>query len=486
MEALLRQVKQQLESWPEWKSAHKIVLAISGGVDSMVLLDLMSEMVKLQEYSDKEIIVAHFNHQLRSPEEHIAEQNLVKKQAEAKGFTYFLGKWETPVEVNVEATARDARYQFFADVLKGSEADTLMTGHHLNDTVETYLMRVLRGTSMKGSRGIPANYRRILTDQHRHAVLVNVLRPLIAVPKQELYDYAAEFSVEYLEDATNDSHKFLRNRIRHQLVPFFEKENPQFLNNMLALQEQFQASYLTHFEDYLAIEPQLLMRAEQGYWILYVPTLRDLSANKLKTYLSIFFEERLIEDVPNYNKAMLDQMHQLVLNDSDPNAGVMLGAGWEAVRQYDFIYIRPSGFVMEPKEEQIIRIDQMNQWISLSEDEELGLFEIDFVTTRMKNEADHLLTLSIPDHLTDGFYMRHRQDGDEMAVVRADQTIFHKKISRIMIDQKIPSDQRFAMWLLCDKADRIVWLIPLKYSGLYQPQQTDTITHIFLYRKVRK
>ena len=128
----------------------------------------------------------------------------------------------------------------------------------------------------------------------------------------------------------------------------------------------------------------------------------------------------------------------------------------------------------------------MNQWISLSEDEELGLFEIDFVTTRMKNEADHLLTLSIPDHLTDGFYMRHRQDGDEMAVVRADQTIFHKKISRIMIDQKIPSDQRFAMWLLCDKADRIVWLIPLKYSGLYQPQQTDTITHIFLYRKVRK
>ena len=84
MEALLRQVKQQLESWPEWKSAHKIVLAISGGVDSMVLLDLMSEMVKLQEYSDKEIIVAHFNHQLRSPEEHITEQNLVKKQAEAR------------------------------------------------------------------------------------------------------------------------------------------------------------------------------------------------------------------------------------------------------------------------------------------------------------------------------------------------------------------------------------------------------------------
>lgn len=486
MEILLRQVKRQLESWSEWETSRKIVLAVSGGVDSMVLLQIMSEIVKLQEYASKELIVAHFDHQLRSPEAHAAEKAMVKHYAERHQFTYFMGTWNNPVDVNVEAAARDARYQFFADVLKGSEADALMTGHHLNDTVETFLMRLLRGTSIKGSRGIPANYQRILTDQHQHAVLTNIMRPLISIPKQELYEYAATHEVEFIEDATNDSHKHLRNRIRHQFVPLFENENPQFLNNMLALQEQFQTSYLTHFSDYLQIEPELLMYSEQGYWILYVPKLRALGTNKLKTYLAIFFEERLVEDVPNYNKAMLDQIYQLLMNDKDPNAVVMLGAGWQAIRQYDFIHIQPNDFVAAISKTRKIQLEQVNKWHHLSHNEELAIFEADKVTTRMKNDADHILALDLSQTDISNFYLRHRQDGDEMFVIQTGQTAFHKKIARMMIDNKIPANQRDAMWLLCTQDEQIVWLISLKYSGLYQPQQTDTITHIFLYRKNKK
>lgn len=486
MEALLRQVKRQLESWIEWENSQKIVLAVSGGVDSMVLLHIMSELVKLQEYASKEIIVAHFNHQLRSPQVHAEEQALVKQYAEQYNFTYFIGTWDHPAEANVEAAAREARYQFFADVVKGSEANALMTGHHLNDTVETFLMRLLRGTSIKGSRGIPANYRRILTDQHQHAVLTNIMRPLIGIPKQELYDYAHDQQVAFIEDATNDSHKFLRNRIRHQIVPLFENENPQFLNNMLALQEQYQASYLTHFHDYLAIEPELLMHSRQGYWILYVPALRALSSYKLKTYLAIFFEERLVEDVPNYNKAMLDQVYQLLMSETEPNGEVMLGAGWRAIRQYDFVYIQPKDFVASTSKDKIVQLQEVNKWYRLSADEELALFKAEDVTARMKSEADHMLALDLRTTDVSNFYLRHRQDGDEMLVVQNGQPSFHKKISRVMIDNKIPTNQRDSMWLLCTQEQQIVWLLPLKYSGLYQPQQTDTITHIFLYRKVRK
>lgn len=486
MEALLRQVKRQLESWVEWENSQKIVLAVSGGVDSMVLLHIMSELVKLQEYASKEIIVAHFNHQLRSPQVHAEEQALVKQYAEQYNFTYFIGTWDHPAEANVEAAAREARYQFFADVVRGSEANALMTAHHLNDTVETFLMRLLRGTSIKGSRGIPANYRRILTDQHQHAVLTNIMRPLIGIPKQDLYDYAHDQQVAFIEDATNDSHKFLRNRIRHQIVPLFENENPQFLNNMLALQEQYQASYLTHFHDYLAIEPELLMHSRQGYWILYVPALRALSSNKLKTYLAIFFEERLVEDVPNYNKAMLDQVYQLLMSETEPNGEVMLGAGWRAIRQYDFVYIQPKDFIASTSKDKIVQLQEVNKWYRLSADEELALFKVEDVTARMKSEADHMLALDLRTTDVSNFYLRHRQDGDEMLVVQNGQPSFHKKISRVMIDNKIPANQRDSMWLLCTQEQQIVWLLPLKYSGLYQPQQTDTITHIFLYRKVRK
>ena len=88
MEALLRQVKRQLESWSEWETSRKIILAVSGGVDSMVLLQIMSEIVKLQEYASKELIVAHFDHQLRSPEAHAAEKAMVKHYAELHQFTY--------------------------------------------------------------------------------------------------------------------------------------------------------------------------------------------------------------------------------------------------------------------------------------------------------------------------------------------------------------------------------------------------------------
>ena len=228
------------------------------------------------------------------------------------------------------------------------------------------------------------------------------------------------------------------------------------------------------------------MYSEQGYWILYVPALRKLSAYKLKTYLAIFFEERLVEDVPNYNKALLEQLYQLLMNETEPNAEVMLGAGWRAIRQYDFVYIQPDNFVASVPKTGEIRLEAVNQWYSLSDGEELALFEVDEVTLRMRSEADHMLALDLTGEHVSNFYLRHRQDGDEMLVVQNGQPTFHKKISRMMIDNKIPANQRDAMWLLCTQDHQIVWLIPLKYSGLYQPQQTDTITHIFLYRKVRK
>ena len=93
MEPLLRQVKQQLDAWPEWTDSKRIVLAISGGVDSMVLLHVMCKLVALQEYKSKELVVAHFNHQLRSKEAHRAEYELVKQVAAQEELLYFGGVW---------------------------------------------------------------------------------------------------------------------------------------------------------------------------------------------------------------------------------------------------------------------------------------------------------------------------------------------------------------------------------------------------------
>lgn len=483
MEPLLRQVKQQLDSWPEWVNSQRIVLAVSGGVDSMVLLHVMCKVVALQEYQSKELIVAHFNHQIRSEEAHRSENELVKRVAAEEGLLYFSGTWEHPTESNVEANARDARYQFFADVLRGSEADTLMTAHHLNDTVETFMMRLMRGTSMKGSQGIPANYRRILVDQSRHAVVTQVMRPFITIPKVVLYGYAAEHQVLYLEDVSNDSHKFLRNRVRHQIIPLFERENPQFLNNILGLQEQLQASYLVHYQDYLAIEPQLLMfNTKDQNWILYIPAFLELDESKFMTYLTIFFEERLVDHIQQYSKEIIEQVATMMHNLNEPNARLMIGGGWQVERQYDYLYIRTvEDFASDSPADDVKELEE-NQWVELNNHERIGLFEKNTMMDAMLEASTASLAVDLSQAKT-SFYLRHRQDGDVMEFNSAGKEVYHKKIARIMIDDKVPLMQRDQMWLVCDEDERIVWLVNHKQSRLYRPVQSDKITHMFLYQK---
>lgn len=167
MEKLLRTVKAQLESWKEWQDAQTIVLAVSGGVDSMVLLRLMRDLLQLRQYQNRRLVVAHFNHRLRLSSH--TDANLVKRIAEEYDLMYFSAEWEEPTEQNIEANAREARYLFFAEIMHAVEGDVLMTAHHLNDAAETFMMRLTRGTSLKGMRGIRGNYTRLFTTKTQHA-----------------------------------------------------------------------------------------------------------------------------------------------------------------------------------------------------------------------------------------------------------------------------------------------------------------------------
>ena len=142
MSDLLYNVKQLLNEWPEWFKSKRILLAVSGGIDSMVLLTIMLQInEQLPKEERKELIVAHFNHRLREDSDQDAQ--LVKEYSQKYKLTYFISHWDKPASVNVEASARDARYQFFGDVMVKTNSDTLMTAHHLNDLGETVLMRLV-------------------------------------------------------------------------------------------------------------------------------------------------------------------------------------------------------------------------------------------------------------------------------------------------------------------------------------------------------
>lgn len=482
MEKTIAKVKNQLDSWKEWQQAKVVLLAVSGGVDSVVLFDIIHKLNQ-ELATPKKIILAHFNHHLR--QESNVDANLAKKLAETHQIIYYLQSWANPATKNVEAAAREARYQFFADVIQKEAVDVLLTGHHLNDLAETVLMRLTRGTSLKGLRGIEANYRRLLMTSEKRPVYVQMMRPLLTLPKAELYEYAEEYHLGFVEDATNKDTKYFRNRIRHQILPVLEQENPSFLENMLELQEQLQASYSVHYANYLKHEPMLLMHSEKLRWVLYVPAFVELEENQRKVFLALFFEERLVEDIPSYTKEAIDRVDQVIMNDRLPNSSFQLNENWVVRREYDFIYIQPKEEEKELDQQLSIQIKQLNHWHIISENEQIGLFDERYFSTSQVLEMDYYLRLYLkPDQLP-GFYVRHRQDGDRLALNDGHGDIFHKKVSRYMIDNKIPLNDRNQMWLLCDRQEEVIAIIGHISSRNYRYRHPAAESYLFLYRKMQ-
>lgn len=211
-----------------------LVLAVSGGVDSMSLLYLLSEMA--QKY-DWQIVVAHLNHLLRGRAARM-DALLVDKEARALGWPQVLeevdvGGYAEKSKKGLEEAGRELRYRFLNRVKDKYRADYLVTAHTADDQVETILMNFLRGAALKGMGGM--------------AVLEgNIWRPLLSVSKEELLAYAKENKIPFREDITNKDLGFTRNRIRRQLIPQLLKFNPHFkeviLNNAPLFRQV--ASYL--------------------------------------------------------------------------------------------------------------------------------------------------------------------------------------------------------------------------------------------------
>ncbi len=191
-----------------------VVCAVSGGADSMALL---WAMYLLREKLNIRLEAAHFNHHLRG-EESDRDEAFVREFCERYEITLHVGSGSIQAgEKGLEAAAREARYAFF-DALPGKIA----TAHTANDNAETVLMRMVRGTGLKGLGAIaPARG--------------NVIRPMLTVTRQDILAFLEEYHISYVEDSSNGGDAFLRNRLRHRVMPILEQENPRLAENLSAM-----------------------------------------------------------------------------------------------------------------------------------------------------------------------------------------------------------------------------------------------------------
>lgn len=205
--------KENLYKLADNLDGKRFLLAVSGGADSMVLSQLFKN-------SDFYFEVAHINYHLRG-EDSVKDQNLVEEFCTKNNIRLHLFEVSQKEEMSgasIQIWARNLRYHYFFTILKDFHLDFLVTGHHLNDELETFFINLSRGSGIKGLCGIPANDN-------------SILRPLLRFSKEDIYDFASANNVEFREDLTNKKNDYLRNKIRNTLVPQILEVFPDFLDN---------------------------------------------------------------------------------------------------------------------------------------------------------------------------------------------------------------------------------------------------------------
>lgn len=220
------------------ENGEKLVLAVSGGPDSICMLDILND-IKNDENIDInfEIVVAHVNHMIRR--EAKEDEKYVKKYCEEKQLEFYsksidVKKIANNNKIGVEEAGRKARYEFFDEILEKTNAQKISIAHNKNDKVETVLMHILRGSGINGLKGIEAKRGKYI-------------RPLIECERNEIEEYCIEKNLQPRIDKTNFENEYTRNKVRNLLIPYIQKEfNPNLINTIDRL-----SNLVTEEENYM-------------------------------------------------------------------------------------------------------------------------------------------------------------------------------------------------------------------------------------------
>ena len=275
----------------------RIIAAVSGGADSVALL---FALYLLKDELSIELAAAHFNHYLRGAESD-RDAEFVRAFCDSYGIPLFEGGQRIVAgEKGLEAAAREARYGFFRS-LPGRVA----TAHTADDNAETVLMHLIRGTGLKGLGAIAP-------------VSGNVIRPMLSVTRSEVEDFLREYHLPHVEDSSNESDVFLRNRIRHRVMPLLREENPRIAENLSAMSLRLRAD-----EDCLS--------QDVGHLLPDVPTLAQMHPAVRRRHLEAFLKRSGIREP---EQTHISQAEALVFH-WNPSARMDFPGGIVISRQYD-------------------------------------------------------------------------------------------------------------------------------------------------------
>lgn len=446
----------ELEFIQNWKkfdlNYQSLLVAVSTGVDSMVLLDLLQH---LPADLRPQITVGYVDHRLRKQSKD--ETKFIQEYCRQHHLPLKIGVWDADQhpQHGIEEAARNFRYAFFSKTMAELKISALATAHHADDLAETFLMKLLRGGELSQLVGI-APCRSM--GQGRQ-----VIRPLLPYSKQQLYDYARQHQLTFFEDETNHNDDVLRNRIRHHIIPQLKQENPRFLDHVRSYTQQLRSTLKVNQQ---ILQQQLTQLLEDDR--VSLPAWLQLDAAMRRAVL----KEYLIQHGVPLHQRQFAEVSSFLENRQKPQGTFQLDAKRAVVKEYMHFYLIS-------REKAFEKVSNQSFLIQGETPASTATFEL-ALNHHEQRDADEQLRFS---RLPAGLTLRHRLPGDWLRIREGT-----KKLTRFLIDKKISQRERQALWVIADEKQEVYALFgdqPNSMIYLSQPVENATIRYIVAikYRK---
>ena len=398
----------------------KILLAISGGIDSVVLARLFSTL-KL------EFAFAHCNFRLRGKDADDDEQ-FVKKLGHQLNVSVYTQKFNTEKyakehKLSIQMAARKLRYDWFDTILKIYQFNYVATAHHLDDNLETFLINFTRGTGLNGLTGIPE-------------IKENIIRPLLSFSREQIEEYATKNNIIWQEDASNAKTAYQRNKIRHQIVPVLKELNSNLLSSFKETTAHLKESQDIVNTTIEKLKKTIIIPVKTGVQNIDVQKLKELP--NPKAYL--------FELLKNYGFTEWNDVTNLLEAQSGKQ---LFSKSHRLLKDRDFILLTEINSVKDNVKQYEIKKGQKSI--------ELEKVKLSFRQTKhleTKVESKDIVFINM-DKLQFPLQLRRWQKGDFFYPLGMNGK---KKLSKFFKDEKFSLVDKENTWLLCSAND-IVWVL---------------------------
>ena len=412
------------------KTEDSIVIGVSGGPDSMALLYIMNEFKKKMNLK---LICAHINHNVRKESEQ--EKKDLEKYCKLNNIIFEYIKIDKWGDDNFHNEARSIRYNFFEELIENYNAKYLMTAHHGDDLIETILMRIVRGSTLKGYSGFS---RIVKKDSY------TIVRPLITLTKDEIIRFVESNNIDYAIDSSNNEDHYTRNRYRHTILPFLKNEECNVHKKFLKFSE-------TLLENNKYIEKEALKVFNE----VFINGILDIERfNELEKVIQIKIIYNILEKIYGDDLLIIGDVHvDLILNlisSNKSNSIVHLPNNVVVIKTYNELSF---SYNEEIHSEYEIEIEKL---VNLPNGK---IIEKIYDT---EDNSNNVIKLNSKE-ITLPLYVRNKKNGDKIEVKGLNGS---KKISDIFIDSKIKPSDRNIWPVVLDSKNQIVWIPGLKKSKL--------------------